>query len=157
MKKIIIAGFIILLAAALFLANQLYLITAYNEGELVSLKPILGENEELVYQYTHSVEKGPVREYFKITSGSLIFYKTTFTSQGAGLPLDRGNFTKENGVFVRKGMEDEFAYINFRLSQVYEQQIIEIADTEIKMSDWGEPGQRIRLEVKSLPSILNIF
>ncbi len=158
MKKTAAAGVILaVLIIIAFILTQLSFLTVYAGEEIIYFNPILNEDKEVVYQYTHSVERGPVREYFELTREGFILYRTTFTSQGAGLPLDRGSFERENGLFVRSGLQEEVEVLQFRLSDQYREQFIEIGEKRLKMSEWGEAGRMIRMGMLDVREFLKFF
>ncbi|SDL79919.1 DUF1850 domain-containing protein [Halarsenatibacter silvermanii] len=158
MKKTAAAGALLaVLIIIVLILSRLSFLTVCAGEEIIYLTPVLDENKEVVYQYTHSVERGPVREYFELTRGGFILYKTTFTSQGAGLPLDRGDFERENGLFVRSGLQEEVEVLQFRLSDQYREQFIEIDDESLQMSEWGEPGQKIKMGMFDVRELLTFF
>lgn len=157
MSRKVIAGVIIaVFIIGLLIISQISFLTVRTDDETVYYTPILRENREVIYQYTHSVEQGPVREYFRISRDGFTLYRTSFTSQGAGLPLDRGVFEKEDDVFVRSGLDDRYSSLSFRLSHRFEEQFIELGDKEFKMSDWGDPGDVLRFEINSLTDLLGL-
>lgn len=66
--------------------------------------------EEFRLSFTHSVNKTPVTDYFKIENGHLLLYKTTFTSYGAGMPEYNPNqqVTLENGQVVISNIDTAY-------------------------------------------------
>ncbi len=131
---------------------QLPVLFINSENGLIMLRPVIPGFNELVYSYTHSVEKGEVNEYFQVTREGFVLDKTTFTSQGAGLPLDRGEFAEQNGLFVRTGQEVFFPEINIRLARTQGQTVM-IWGSQKNMQKWGEPGTRVEFSIMPLANI----
>lgn len=57
----------------------------FKTGQYLNLWKVK-DKEEFTIEYTHSVEKSPVTEKYKIYGDSLILLETSFKSYGAGLP-----------------------------------------------------------------------
>ena len=156
MKKTIAAGLILTAVIAVAIIIRFPFFTVRIGDEIVYLSPLFG-GRQVVYQYTHSVEKGPVREYFRASREGFFLHKTSFTSQGAGLPLNRGEFERENSLFVRTGIDDNYEMLQFRLSSQFKEQIIEVSNDELKMAKWGDPGEQIIVEVKTVAELFKFF
>ena len=156
MKKTIAAGLILAAVIAVGLTVRLPFFTVRTGDEVVYFSPLIGR-KQVVYHYIHSVEKGPVREYFQAFREGFLLHKTSFTSQGAGLPLDRGEFEMKDGLFIRKDLNDRYERLQFRLSGQFEEQLIEISGQEMKMAEWGDPGEPIIMEVKSAAELIKFF
>lgn len=153
MKKFMIVVFLVGLALLLIILSRLSLLTIHSGGEMLQISPFMSDIE-MVYQYTHSVERGPVREYFQVSQSGFTLYKTSFTSQGAGLPLDRGSFEKKDGLFIRTDLQDEFTTLQFRLSRKFEEQYLKIAGQRYKMDSWAKAGEQVNIDIMSIPEII---
>ena len=53
---------------------------------LINKKVFNIKNKEFVILYTHSVNKGLVRDYYIIEDKNIVLSKTRFASYGAGIP-----------------------------------------------------------------------
>ena len=81
-------------------------------------------------------------EYFTVKNNSFILNKTVFESYGAGLPLDGGDFRRENGRFVQEGQNIKLEQLVIRVSRTEGQEII-VAGEVFALQDFLEPGQRL--------------
>lgn len=74
------------------------LVVATEEGETVLEAPAdLGDT--VVLEYTHSVEKTPVRDVYAVTEDGIVMTRMEFQSYGAGLP-STADVEIENGTFI---------------------------------------------------------
>ena len=145
-KKFLLATIIVLLFAFI-LNSQVFLLVIDGEEERV-LKPILREGE-LKYNYIHSVEQIPVEEYFTTTTTGFELIKTVYSSYGAGLPLSRGDFSREEGNFVLSNQQEEFSQLTYRVSS-FPDQYLKINGVKYYLDELSPLGKRVTIEVKSL-------
>ncbi|MFO7833128.1 MAG: DUF1850 domain-containing protein [Halohasta sp.] len=78
-------------------ASQSLVVTDSTDTELLSTT--VEEESEIVVEYTHSVEKTPVRDVYVVEDGALVNTRMEFSSFGAGLPAQAA-VTVENGRYV---------------------------------------------------------
>jgi len=67
-------------------------------GELLLTVPV-EDGTTVDVEYTHSVEKTPVRDSYEVRGAELDNVRMEFSSYGAGLPANQ-EITRENGSFV---------------------------------------------------------
>lgn len=112
------------------------------------------EKKEFIISYTHSVNRGRVRDYYIIKSKYIILSKTRFMSYGAGIP------EPENRQKFRE-TEDyiEISDINRKIDNLYlfvgtiANHKIEIDEKKIELKEIFKPQENIKIEYK----ILSIF
>ena len=112
------------------------------------------EKKEFIISYTHSVNRGRVRDYYIIKSKYIILSKTRFMSYGAGIP------EPENRQKFRE-TEDyiEISEINRKIDNLYlfvgtiANHKIEIDEKKIELKEIFKPQENIKIEYK----ILSIF
>lgn len=75
------------------------LVVASEEETLLTVSVEPGDSVAL--EYTHSVEKTPVRDVYEIREDGLVLTRTEFQSYGAGLPAT-ADVRLENGTFVHE-------------------------------------------------------
>jgi Uncharacterized conserved protein len=75
-------------AATILAAPTPTVVIADTETETVLYSTSVTEGSTLVLNYTHSVERSPVSERYRITDGQLQQTKIVFESYGWGLPTD---------------------------------------------------------------------
>lgn len=112
------------------------------------------EKKEFVISYTHSVNRGRVRDYYIIKSKYIILSKTRFMSYGAGIPEPekRQKFTETEDYI-------EISDINRKIDNLYlfvgtiANHKIEIDEKKIELKEIFKPQENIKIEYK----ILSIF
>lgn len=112
------------------------------------------EKKEFIISYTHSVNRGRVRDYYIIKSKYIILSKTRFMSYGAGIPEPekRQKFTETEDYI-------EISDINRKIDNLYlfvgtiANHKIEIDEKKIELKEIFKPQENIKIEYK----ILSIF
>ena len=112
------------------------------------------EKKEFIISYTHSVNRGRVRDYYIIKSKYIILSKTRFMSYGAGIPEPekRQKFTETEDYI-------EISDINRKIDNLYlfvgtiSNHKIEIDEKKIELKEIFKPQENIKIEYK----ILSIF
>lgn len=121
---------------------------------LINEKVFNIKNKEFVISYTHSVNKGLVRDYYIIRDKNIILSKTRFVSYGAGIPEPekRQKFTETEDYI-------EISDINRKIDNLYlfvgtiANHKIEIDEKKIELKEIFKPQENIKIEYK----ILSIF
>lgn len=72
-------------AGASVAATDTVLVVTSDDGEELLVTPV-SEDTEITVEYTHSVEKTPVRDVYVPEDGALVMTRMEFSSYGAGLP-----------------------------------------------------------------------
>ncbi|WP_288680591.1 DUF1850 domain-containing protein [uncultured Brachyspira sp.] len=112
------------------------------------------EKKEFIISYTHSVNRGRVRDYYIIKSKYIILSKTRFMSYGAGIPEPEKiqKFTETEDYI-------EISDINRKIDNLYlfvgtiANHKIEIDEKKIELKEIFKPQENIKIEYK----ILSIF
>lgn len=112
------------------------------------------EKKEFIISYTHSVNRGRVRDYYIIKSKYIILSKTRFMSYGAGIPEPekRQKFTETEDYI-------EISDINRKIDNLYlfvgtiANHKIEIDEKKIELKEIFKPQENVKIEYK----ILSIF
>lgn len=112
------------------------------------------EKKEFIISYTHSVNRGRVRDYYIIKSKYIILSKTRFMSYGAGIPEPekRQKFTETEDYI-------EISDINRKIDNLYlfvgtiANHKIEIDEKKIELKEIFKPQESIKIEYK----ILSLF
>ena len=112
------------------------------------------EKKEFIISYTHSVNRGRVRDYYIIKSKYIILSKTRFMSYGAGIPEpEKRQKFRETEDYI------EISDINRKIDNLYlfvgtiANHIIEIDGEKIELKKIFKPQESIKIEYK----ILSIF
>ncbi|TXJ54501.1 DUF1850 domain-containing protein [Brachyspira aalborgi] len=112
------------------------------------------EKKEFIISYTHSVNRGRVKDYYIIKNKYIILSKTRFMSYGAGIPEPekRQKFTETEDYI-------EISDINRKIDNLYlfvgtiANHKIEIDEKKIELKEIFKPQENIKIEYK----ILSIF
>ena len=121
---------------------------------LINKKVFNIKNKEFVISYTHSVNKGLVRDYYIIKDKNIILSKTRFVSYGAGIPEP-----EETQNFIRTDDYMEINDINKKIDNLYlfvgtiANHIIEIDGEKIELKKIFKPQSSLKIEYK----ILSLF
>lgn len=86
--------------AAAVPAGTVLVVADAESGERLLVAPV-GENTTVALEYTHSVERTPVRDVYAVRGDRLAMTRTEFESYGWGFPAG-ANVTRENGSFVAR-------------------------------------------------------
>lgn len=121
---------------------------------LINEKVFNIKNKEFVISYTHSVNKGLVRDYYIIRDKNIILSKTRFVSYGAGIPEP-----EKRQKFIETEDYIEISDINRKIDNLYlfvgtiANHKIEIDEKKIELKEIFKPQENIKIEYK----ILSIF
>ena len=112
------------------------------------------EKKEFIISYTHSVNRGRVRDYYIIKSKYIILSKTRFMSYGAGIPEpEKRQKFRETEDYI------EISDINRKIDNLYlfvgtiANHKIEIDGEKIELKKIFKPQESIKIEYK----ILSLF
>lgn len=112
------------------------------------------EKKKFIISYTHSVNRGRVRDYYIIKSKYIILSKTRFMSYGAGIPEP-----EEAQKITITDDYIEINDINKKIDNLYlfvgtiANHKIEIDEKKIELKEIFKPQENIKIEYK----ILSIF
>jgi len=147
------AKFFLLLAALLMLLAISFIpVVTINSGEETIYRPVW-PGAAMKYHYIHSVEQTPVEEHFAVRRDGFKLKKTVYSSYGAGLPLEGGDFSRENGRFVISNQNQLFPRLDYRVSSLPDQ-YLKIGSSQYNFLEMAEPGQQIIVETYLLPGLL---
>jgi len=150
------AALFIFIAAAVLLAvclptQKVLAITSMSNGvrKIFSKSALNG----FCISYTHSVNKGRVRDFFRVEGGRLKIYKTEFLSYGAGMPelqeTPGATFKIANDTFSMEYERDVGK--NFLLAVgVLARHAIEIGEKEFFLEDFFAPQTRLEFRIKRI-------
>ena len=112
------------------------------------------EKKEFIISYTHSVNRGRVRDYYIIKSKYIILSKTRFMSYGAGIPEpEKRQKFRDTEDYI------EISDINRKIDNLYlfvgtiANHKIEIDEKKIELKEIFKLQENIKIEYK----ILSIF
>ncbi|HOS29314.1 MAG TPA: DUF1850 domain-containing protein [Treponemataceae bacterium] len=118
--------------------------------------------EGFVISYTHSVNKGRVKDYYRIvkdgTGYVLELHKTQFLSYGAGIPEPEydESFTITDDYIEISGMERKMDSLVMAVGVIAEHSI-EFKSTVYNLKTYFDPQERIRISYKKISLAKYIF
>ncbi len=113
------------------------------------------EAQEFVISYTHSVNKGRVKDYYRFkktgTELDLEMYKTQFLSYGAGMSDPEGNevFIQTDDYIEINNMSRVMSSLLMAVGYIADHRL-EIGDIIYCLSDYFPPQQRIMIRFKKI-------
>lgn len=148
----------ILLALNLPLVRALSISNRKNHSERIySIKAV---KEGFSINYTHSVNKGRVHDYYRILkSGQLELYKTLFLSYGAGIPepyeTQGADFLVTEDGYIIENLNRALPQLVMAVGVIAEHSVT-VGETEFFLKDFFKPQTSLVFQVKRL-SLLQII
>ena len=159
MKKLLVFTVsAILLALNLPLVRTLSISNRKNHSERIySIKAV---KEGFSVNYTHSVNKGRVHDYYRILkSGQLELYKTCFVSYGAGIPepyeTQGADFLVTEDGYIIENLQRRLPRLVMAVGVIAEHSVT-VGETEFFLKDFFKPQTSLIFEMKRL-SLLQII
>lgn len=159
MKKLLVFTVsAILLALNLPLVRALSISNRKNHSERIySIKAV---KEGFSVNYTHSVNKGRVHDYYRILkSGQLELYKTCFVSYGAGIPepyeTQGADFLVTEDGYIIENLQRRLPRLVMAVGVIAEHSVT-VGETEFFLKDFFKPQTSLIFEMKRL-SLLQII
>lgn len=98
------------------------LVVTAEDGEELVVTPV-GDDTEVVVEYTHSVERTLVRDVYVPDDGRLVMIRTEFSSFGAGLPA-QADVTVRDGRFVYRPPRSEYETLRVKTGEIADHDIV---------------------------------
>jgi hypothetical protein len=160
-KIVCLVVIVMLIAAGSIPLFERLTITDENSGYVVFQDRV--ENyREFYTSFTHSVNRTPVNEYYRISEGRLLLLKATFYSYGAGMP-EIGEYGSSepsivNGMVLIDNINKEFQRFTI-FARTYANHSLNTENSEIFFSQFVEPQTSVTFEVKrvSLITVLRFY
>ncbi len=149
---------VLILAVNLPLIRTLSISNRKNHSERIYSTRAVKEGFSV--NYTHSVNKGRVHDYYRILkSGQLELYKTRFVSYGAGIPepyeSENADFLVADDGYVIEGLNRRLPKLVMAVGVIAEHSVT-VGDAELFLKDFFKPQTSLVFEVKRL-SILKLI
>ncbi len=162
MKKIIL----LVLAAAFFLIIILFVpfieqFTISNQKtNNIVFSDSIDNYKSFCVSFTHSVNRTPVNEYYRIEGNKFIAYKTTFYSYGAGMPDGSENPDAEmkfndDGLVEINNINREFSEFTYMVG-TYAEHTLHTENASFKLEKYVEPQEPALFKIKRV-SIYDIL
>jgi hypothetical protein len=127
--------------------QELSLIDANTEQVIWSATVNTGD--QFILEYTHSVHKTPVKDYFEISDDNqLVLYKTAFSTYGAGMPFESEfNFMTEDGFFVIDSLNRTMSSFLLRIVPLADHKLI-LGNQTVTLNDLVSPNTLLVIAVE---------
>ena len=151
MKKIIVVLLSLLLFITIPIFPRLVLKSVKDNNKYIYHL----EKKEFIISYTHSVNKGRVRDYYIIDeNGNIILDKTTFVSYGAGIAEPENNeniIIKDDNIEINninRIIKDFYLFVG-----IIAEHSITIDDNEIMLKSLFKPQTNINIKYRNVSLI----
>lgn len=151
MKKIIVVLLSLLLFITIPIFPRLVLKSVKDNNKYIYHL----EKKEFIILYTHSVNKGRVRDYYIIDeNGNIILDKTTFVSYGAGIAEPENNeniIIKDDNIEINninRIIKDFYLFVG-----IIAEHSITIDDNEIMLKSLFKPQTNINIKYRNVSLI----
>ncbi|HYF83299.1 MAG TPA: DUF1850 domain-containing protein [Clostridia bacterium] len=146
---------IVLAAAGSMPLFERFTITNEKSGSLV-FQDRVEKYREFHTSFTHSVNRTPVNEYYRISEGKLVLQKATFYSYGAGMP-EAGEYGSSkpsiiNGMVQIDNINKVFPKFTI-FAGINANHSLNTNDSEIFFSQFVKPQTPVTFEVKKVSLI----
>ena len=148
MKKIIVVLLSLLLFITIPIFPRLVLKSVKDNNKYIYHL----EKKEFIISYTHSVNKGRVRDYYIIDeNGNIILDKTTFVSYGAGIAEPENIIIKDDNIEINninRIIKDFYLFVG-----IIAEHSITIDDNEIMLKSLFKPQTNINIKYRNVSLI----
>lgn len=124
-----------------------------SQGALLSRTAV---KSGFVIAYTHSVNKGRVRDSYSVNGAELVLDRTEFVSYGAGIPEASetvgARFTREDGAYVISGLNRRLPQFLMAVGVIAEHSVT-VSEKEIYLKECFRPQTRLRIRVRRVPLV----
>ena len=109
----------------------------------------VSHGDEFVLEYTHSVHKTPVKDYYAVTdNGQMLLIKTAFSTFGAGMPYEsQYEFSIEDGFFVINSINRPVESFLMRIVPLADHRLV-LEDQTIYLNDLVPTGTLILVSIE---------
>jgi hypothetical protein len=150
--KRLIAILALFLIIIFFPFQSKFIISNGNTDEIVYLGD-LKDYETFYVSFIHSVNRTPVREYYKIVNDKFISYRAEFYSYGAGMSdgsdIPNSKLTHSENGLVELELNDEFEKITYYVGTIANH-TLHFIDKELMLSDILEPQSPAVFHIKKV-------
>ena len=104
---------------------------------------------QFILEYTHSVHRTPVKDYFEVSSAlQVILIKTAFSTYGAGMPYELdNNFAIVDGFFVIDSQGQPMDSFLLRIVPLADHKLI-MGNQTVILNELVSPNTLIRVEIE---------
>ncbi|MDQ0252851.1 hypothetical protein J2S74_000223 [Evansella vedderi] len=150
MLYLTITLFLLVLFASFHVSSPYLSLVIAGQGEEVLWKTDIQREEWFSHQYTHSVEKSPVIEKFKVNeAGEIVTMESWTKSFGAGMPFEQqGTVEMKDGFYILKDLNRPIhgGLLQMKPSSLYPH-TFQFRDEELLLSEAPFKGKRLKIKV----------
>lgn len=154
-KKAYLIAVIAVIIALCIPMFERFTITDNKSGYIV-FQDKLKKYEEFYVSFTHSVNRTPVNEYYRVSGDKLILEKSSFYSYGAGMPevgeYGSGEPSIVNGVVQLNKINKEFEKFTY-FAGTYANHSLNTDNTKIYFTQFVKPQTPVTFEIKKVSII----
>lgn len=151
---VIILAIVIVAMAFLFIFHKekpIKHLNIYSEAGYFIKSYDIEEGGTFSISFTHSVNKSPVTDFYKIDKENNIYlFKTVYYNYGAGVPTELENEENltygENGSMIIDGMDKKIDNLTYFLSEQSDH-ILTIIGKQV-VSLWNDCGQNVTIKIR---------
>ncbi|MCF6138981.1 DUF1850 domain-containing protein [Pseudalkalibacillus berkeleyi] len=133
--------------------GQVLSIEYENSGDVLVYTDV-EHGTEFEVEYTHSVHRTPVIEYYEVNNLSeIVQTDLAYENFAIGMPSNatgEEKFIVKDGVYYITDMNRVFSHVDLRTGQVIADHSLKVGQKQIQLKDWIEPGTWIRLKVRPI-------
>lgn len=161
MKKLTFTFFIILFALVIFFVPLFEQFTISNKKtDQVVFFGSIHDYKDFYISFTHSVNRTPVNEYYKIENHGFVVYKTTFYSFGAGMPDGSDNPNaqikfNDDGLVEIDNINKEFKEFTYMVG-TFAEHTLHTENESFKLEKYVEPQEPALFKIRRV-SIYHIL
>ncbi|QLD89963.1 DUF1850 domain-containing protein [Natronomonas salina] len=143
---VIVCAGVLTTGAVTVAATETVLVVTDDEGEELLVTPV-AEDDEIIVEYTHSVEKTLVRDVYVAEDGQLVMTRMEFSSYGAGLP-STVNVTEVDGRYVYYPPERGYDPLRVTTGHVADHDLV-VGDERYDIAEIADGGTvELRIETR---------
>ncbi len=163
LKRTLISLFIILFTAGLFLIPAVNVLEIHNRNnQLQHFYSTQAFKNGFIISYTHSVNKGRVHDYYRISDKKrLELYQTDFVSYGAGIPepedIPGATFFVNDNTYTIKDINKKLDRLVMAVGLIADHTIQTGDSSELLLKELFPPQTSIVFEVKKINLAQLIF
>ncbi|MES3517698.1 MAG: DUF1850 domain-containing protein [Natronomonas sp.] len=143
----------VVFGAAVAAVQQPTLVAATDSGDELFVTPV-EDGDELILEYTHSVEQTTVRDVYVVDGDELVTDRTEFKSFGAGLPTE--SVHRDGDWYIHEPPDQRHETVIVSTGSVAEQQLV-VGEQRYNLTDRSDGGRVVlRIETRTNPSIASV-
>lgn len=148
-------GAVVIVMALLSMALPIIPVLCVEDAETGDLRAVFtpASDQEFYIQFTHSVNRTKVREYYEIRAGKILLTRAEYSSFGAGMPevpeTQGSTLTSESGVLRLDHINKPMPEFIYRIGTIAEHSL-NINGRQIPLKSLAPPQTALRFQYHSV-------